>query len=95
MTDTLPPSHAVTGPNSWLVDEMYERYLANPNSVSASWQEFFADYSLDKSALVSAKERAATTPTTVPSPAPATTSPGSRSRCARMAASPSSAYRCC
>ena len=73
MTDTLPPSHAVTGPNSWLVDEMYERYLANPNSVSASWQEFFADYSLDKSALVSAKERAATTPTTAPSPVPAAT----------------------
>jgi multifunctional 2-oxoglutarate metabolism enzyme len=72
VTDTLPPSHAVTGPNSWLVDEMYERYLADPSSVSASWQEFFADYSLDKSALVTAKERAA-----APSPAAAaaTTAP--------------------
>src|SRR4051812_5871227 len=34
----------VIGPNAWLVDEMYEQYLANPNSVSESWREFFADY---------------------------------------------------
>ncbi len=32
------------GPNAWLVDEMYERYRDDPSSVSASWQEFFADY---------------------------------------------------
>ncbi|HYF47553.1 MAG TPA: 2-oxo acid dehydrogenase subunit E2, partial [Acidimicrobiales bacterium] len=32
------------GPNEWLVDEMYEQYRSNPDSVSASWQEFFADY---------------------------------------------------
>jgi 2-oxoglutarate dehydrogenase E1 component len=32
------------GPNSWLVDEMYARYLADPASVSESWQEFFSDY---------------------------------------------------
>src|SRR5579884_1578390 len=32
------------GPNAWLVDEMYERYRADPTSVSESWQEFFADY---------------------------------------------------
>jgi len=32
------------GPNAWLVDDMYDRYLADPNSVSASWREFFADY---------------------------------------------------
>jgi 2-oxoglutarate dehydrogenase E1 component len=32
------------GPNAWLVDEMYERYRANPASVSDSWREFFADY---------------------------------------------------
>ena len=33
------------GPNEWLVDEMYERFLADPNSVDAAWGEFFADYS--------------------------------------------------
>ncbi|MGH9139079.1 MAG: 2-oxoglutarate dehydrogenase E1 subunit family protein, partial [Acidimicrobiales bacterium] len=35
------------GPNEWLVDEMYEQYLADPKSVSESWQEFFADYRKD------------------------------------------------
>jgi 2-oxoglutarate decarboxylase len=32
------------GPNAWLVDDMYERYRADPASVSESWREFFADY---------------------------------------------------
>ena len=32
------------GANAWLVDDMYEQYLADPSSVSASWQEFFSDY---------------------------------------------------
>src|SRR5438270_6952111 len=31
------------GPNAWLVDEMYERYRADPLSVSESWRDFFAD----------------------------------------------------
>jgi 2-oxoglutarate dehydrogenase E1 component len=32
------------GTNAWLVEEMYESYLADPASVSESWREFFADY---------------------------------------------------
>ncbi|MGH9172194.1 MAG: multifunctional oxoglutarate decarboxylase/oxoglutarate dehydrogenase thiamine pyrophosphate-binding subunit/dihydrolipoyllysine-residue succinyltransferase subunit [Acidimicrobiales bacterium] len=32
------------GANAWLVEEMYEAYLADPKSVSESWREFFADY---------------------------------------------------
>ena len=32
------------GPNEWLVDEMYQRYLADPSSVDPAWHEFFADY---------------------------------------------------
>ncbi len=32
------------GPNAWLVDDMYDRYRADPSSVSESWREFFADY---------------------------------------------------
>lgn len=32
------------GPNAWLVEDMYERFCADPSSVSDSWQEFFADY---------------------------------------------------
>jgi multifunctional 2-oxoglutarate metabolism enzyme len=37
-------STAQFGPNEWLVDEMYQRYLADPDSVDAAWHEFFADY---------------------------------------------------
>ena len=32
------------GANSWLVDEMYEQFRADPDSVSDTWQEFFEDY---------------------------------------------------
>ncbi len=32
------------GPNVWLVEEMYRKYLEDPDSVSATWKEFFADY---------------------------------------------------
>ena len=28
------------GTNAWLVEEMYESYLADPESVSESWREF-------------------------------------------------------
>src|SRR5436190_19845507 len=32
------------GANSAFIEELYERYRANPDSVSASWREFFGDY---------------------------------------------------
>ena len=32
------------GPNEWLVDEMYEQYLRDPNSVGDDWKAFFAGY---------------------------------------------------
>jgi 2-oxoglutarate decarboxylase len=32
------------GANEWLVEEMYERYLADPQAVDAAWHDFFADY---------------------------------------------------
>jgi len=35
------------GPNSWLIDEMYQQYLDSPDSVSEPWREFFADYNPD------------------------------------------------
>ena len=38
------------GPNIWLVDEMYRRYLENPQAVGESWREFFADYKPSHSA---------------------------------------------
>src|SRR5437762_7926918 len=47
MGDDLGTTQSL-GPNEWLVDEMYEQYLADPKSVSPSWQEFFADYRRDQ-----------------------------------------------
>ncbi len=32
------------GANSWLVEEMYEQFRVDPNSVSEAWREFFSDY---------------------------------------------------
>ncbi len=32
------------GPNEWIVEDMYQRYLADPASVDPAWHEFFADY---------------------------------------------------
>src|SRR6185295_15859028 len=32
------------GPNEWIVDEMYQRYLADAASVDPAWHDFFADY---------------------------------------------------
>ncbi|MFI0796176.1 multifunctional oxoglutarate decarboxylase/oxoglutarate dehydrogenase thiamine pyrophosphate-binding subunit/dihydrolipoyllysine-residue succinyltransferase subunit [Micromonospora rubida] len=32
------------GPNEWIVEEMYQRYLADPSSVDSAWHDFFADY---------------------------------------------------
>ncbi len=32
------------GPNQWLVDELYQRYLADPGSVDQAWWSFFTDY---------------------------------------------------
>ncbi|WP_158910348.1 2-oxoglutarate dehydrogenase E1 subunit family protein, partial [Streptomyces rimosus] len=35
---------AAFGPNEWLVDEIYQQYLQDPNSVDRAWWDFFADY---------------------------------------------------
>ena len=32
------------GANIAFIEELYERYRANPDSVSPSWREFFHDY---------------------------------------------------
>ncbi|MFI9384185.1 multifunctional oxoglutarate decarboxylase/oxoglutarate dehydrogenase thiamine pyrophosphate-binding subunit/dihydrolipoyllysine-residue succinyltransferase subunit [Kutzneria sp. NPDC052558] len=32
------------GPNEWLVEEMYDQFLADPSSVDPAWHDFFADY---------------------------------------------------
>ncbi|SDN24104.1 multifunctional oxoglutarate decarboxylase/oxoglutarate dehydrogenase thiamine pyrophosphate-binding subunit/dihydrolipoyllysine-residue succinyltransferase subunit [Actinacidiphila guanduensis] len=42
------------GPNEWLVDEIYQQYLQDPNSVDRAWWDFFADYKPDGSATPAA-----------------------------------------
>jgi len=47
MSETMNPSvntGADFGANSWLVEEMYEQFSRDPESVGESWQEFFSDY---------------------------------------------------
>jgi 2-oxoglutarate decarboxylase len=41
---TTPETPAAFGANSWLVEEMYEQFRADPDSVSDTWREFFDDY---------------------------------------------------
>ena len=56
------------GPNEWLVDEIYQQYLTDRDSVDPAWWDFFADYSpADGSALKAAIEHA-----TPPAPAQGT-----------------------
>ncbi len=51
MSDT----HTTFGPNEWLVDELYEQYLRDRNTVDPAWWDFFADYQpTDYSSLRSA-----------------------------------------
>ena len=39
-----PAADADFGPNEWLVDELYQRYLNDPQTVDKAWWNFFADY---------------------------------------------------
>ena len=56
------------GPNQWLVDEMYQSYLRDKESVNPAWWDFFADYSPTDST----SPAVASTPAAAPAvPAPA------------------------
>jgi 2-oxoglutarate decarboxylase len=37
-------SLAAFGANEWVVEEIYQQYLADPGSVDPAWHEFFVDY---------------------------------------------------
>ena len=61
------------GANSWLVEEMFAQYVADPTSVSESWREFFSDYR-GSTPTTFAAHAARATPATVPA-APAAAAP--------------------
>ncbi|MFB6098607.1 MAG: hypothetical protein ABEK84_05755, partial [Salinibacter sp.] len=53
------------GFNTGYIEELYKQYLEDPNSVSESWREFFADYNPDASFVPAAQttgDGEATTP---------------------------------
>ncbi|WFE24017.1 multifunctional oxoglutarate decarboxylase/oxoglutarate dehydrogenase thiamine pyrophosphate-binding subunit/dihydrolipoyllysine-residue succinyltransferase subunit [Solwaraspora sp. WMMD937] len=64
------------GPNEWIVDEMYQKYLTDPASVDPAWHDFFADYSPEQ--VASPTEAAAATATTAAARA-GTDAPAARS----------------
>ncbi|MDZ7678756.1 MAG: multifunctional oxoglutarate decarboxylase/oxoglutarate dehydrogenase thiamine pyrophosphate-binding subunit/dihydrolipoyllysine-residue succinyltransferase subunit [Acidimicrobiales bacterium] len=86
MADDTSSSASRLGPNAWLVDEMYEQYLANPDAVSPAWREFFTDYRPEAPggathtpqhpAPAEPAPKADATPTEKPAPATDDTPPG-------------------
>jgi 2-oxoglutarate dehydrogenase E1 component len=61
------------GPNEWLVDEIYQQYLQDPNSVDRAWWDFFADYKpgTEVTPVTQAATQVGPTPTPVAAPAAA------------------------
>ncbi|SHG91343.1 multifunctional oxoglutarate decarboxylase/oxoglutarate dehydrogenase thiamine pyrophosphate-binding subunit/dihydrolipoyllysine-residue succinyltransferase subunit [Geodermatophilus nigrescens] len=78
---TTGASSAVAGfgTNEWLVEEMYQQFLADPSSVDQAWHEFFADYrpgspvaaSDDREQAPAPAQAAAPARPQAPAPAPA------------------------
>jgi 2-oxoglutarate decarboxylase len=76
------------GPNEWLVEEMYQRFLDDPNTVDPAWHEFFADYrptdgpterSADRGDVAQKSvQQAAQEPTAPSAPSQAPTAPAPR-----------------
>ncbi|MDR3084478.1 MAG: 2-oxo acid dehydrogenase subunit E2, partial [Streptomyces sp.] len=60
---------AAFGPNEWLVDEIYQQYLQDPNSVDRAWWDFFADYKPGAAATSAASGAATATTQAAPTPA--------------------------
>ncbi len=62
---------AAFGANEWLVDEIYQQYLQDPNSVDRAWWDFFADYKPGAAAAQPAAGAAAPESGSAPQAAPA------------------------
>ena len=65
------PAPSGFGPNDWFVDEMYERYQADPGSVDQAWGEFFRDRSGNGSAAPAPADGGVRTAAKPTQPAPA------------------------
>ncbi|MFE7856568.1 hypothetical protein, partial [Streptomyces sp. NPDC057403] len=79
---------AAFGPNEWLVDEIYQQYLQDPNSVDRAWWDFFADY---KPGAAASAPAAAETTAAPAAPAAAPAAPAAASVPAPAQAAPAQA----
>ncbi len=73
---SIDPADKLTafGPNEWLVDELFEQFQADRNSVDPAWWDFFEGY--QPANAVAAPAPAAPAPAPAPAaPAPATAAP--------------------
>jgi multifunctional 2-oxoglutarate metabolism enzyme len=75
------------GANEWLVDEMYDQYLKDKDSVDASWQTYFA--ARDGAPVTTAKANGG--PSTAAPPAPADPAPAKPASAAPAPAAPAPA----
>jgi 2-oxoglutarate dehydrogenase E1 component len=75
------------GANSWLVEEMYEQFRTDPNSVSEAWREFFSDYKSSATAYAAPNDTV-TAPSTATTSAPAVAPPVSSPAVAPASAAP-------
>ena len=64
------PANTGFGPNEWLVDEIYQQYLNNKNSVDPSWWEFFGDYTPSEKSQAKINSENKITPKPVVEPIP-------------------------
>ena len=74
------PTNSPFGANDWLVDELYQQFLEDKQSVDPAWWDFFTDYSpADHSPHATATKSAATKPAPAAQPvvAPTVTAPAS------------------
>jgi 2-oxoglutarate decarboxylase len=82
------------GANEWLVDELYQKYLEDPNSVDQAWWNFFADYQPDSRPAAKAQPAvngnapAAAPPTPSPAPPAPAAPPAAQPEAAKPAPKP-------
>jgi 2-oxoglutarate dehydrogenase E1 component len=70
---------AAFGPNEWLVDELYQQYLQDKESVDRAWWEFFEDYQPGEArANGKATATGTSSPATTPAPAQPAAKPAAK-----------------
>ncbi len=95
MGTQTPEDRLVTfGPNEWLVDEIYEQFLADRASVDPAWWEFFEDYTPSEHSPLSASRTipapAVDVPAATPATAPTATAPAESAPPAAASSAPAS-----